>query len=532
MDAALRKDRSVIGDHNNDGSTGNEIWKSDGTESGTMLVKDIQEGSNGSGNGPMVAFGDALFFQAQDGVHGIEIWKTDGTEGGTVLVKDINPTNNSQPNQFTVAGNNLFFMASDGTGRALWKTDGTEMGTMLVKDIHPGFLPASSPTNLTNVGGTLYFRANDGSGYELWKSDGTEAGTVKVQPGVSIGNDATFINVGGTLYFPANDGTSGYELWKSDGTEMGTVRVKDIYPGDQGSNPDEMSLVQGALYFTANDGSHGVELWKSDGTEVGTVLVEDLTGDIGSAEPHNIVQVEDKLLLTATNATFGTELWSCALCPIPGDFDHNGTLDTNDVDALVAAIAGALHPLGFDLDNDQLVTTTDLATWLQLAGAANLPSGNAYLPADANLDGIVDGLDYIAWNTNKFSALATWSGGDFNANGFVDGQDFIIWNEHKFQSSDGLRFVAAPHATSARQEALDPLTAPRNEDADDVTRRQFQPPAPFAVRPLDSAIAAGRRTHKLLRGDSHNDAFARLSDECLKDCSNAWSTPMVRELLI
>ena len=119
------------------------------------------------------------------------------------------------------------------------------------------------------------------------------------------------------------------------------------------------------------------------------------------------------------------------------DFDGDGNCDDADIDALVAAIASGEHDLNFDLNDDGSVTLTDRDEWLTEAGAMNLPSGAAYLVADANLDGIVDGRDLWAWNANKFTALAAWTGGDFDANGIVNGQDFELWNLNKFTSSVG-----------------------------------------------------------------------------------------------
>ncbi len=87
-----------------------------------------------------------MFFSATDGTNGIELWKSDGTSSGTVLVKDINPSAGSGlPKTLTNVNGALYFSANDGTnGYELWKSDGTSAGTVLVNDLNPG-TGASSP---------------------------------------------------------------------------------------------------------------------------------------------------------------------------------------------------------------------------------------------------------------------------------------------------------------------------------------------------------------------------------------------------
>src|SRR5205085_2313751 len=125
-----------------DGLNGRELWKSDGTAVGTVLVKDINPGSaygfpSTSSPSSLTAVGGTLFFAANDGTNGKELWKSDGTPAGTVLVKDINPGSaDSYPNGLTAVGGTLYFAADDGVhAQELWSSDGAAAGTALVKDI-------------------------------------------------------------------------------------------------------------------------------------------------------------------------------------------------------------------------------------------------------------------------------------------------------------------------------------------------------------------------------------------------------------
>jgi ELWxxDGT repeat protein len=377
-----------------DGKTGNELWRSDGTEAGTFRVKDIRPGSAGFlGAGRMeddrpffTNVGGTLFFRANDGVHGAELWKSDGTEAGTVLVKDmtVGPGGTFSASQpfFENVNGTLFFQGWDAIhGRELWKSDGSDSGTVLVENISQ--FGSSEPTALTNVGGTLYFLADGGDGRELWRSDGTIAGTALVKD-IRAANSSSLANyltnVGGTLFFRADDGISGIELWKSDGTEAGTIQVKDIRPGSGGSSPDVLTSINGRLYFRANDGIHGDEWWESDGTEAGTTMLEDIAGDSGGGAGRFIAEAGGKLFAVARTDAFGEELW-------------------------VADFPGAL-PVAGDFNDDGVVDGSDLLFWQMNAGKWANPPGSG---ADGNGDGVVDAADLDLWRS-RMGALPRRSG--------------------------------------------------------------------------------------------------------------------------
>jgi ELWxxDGT repeat protein len=310
------------------------------------LVKDInttQLALPGTWNW-MATGTNTVFLSQDDGVAGWELYKTDGTAAGTVLVKDIWPgRDNSQPRAFThVGGTTIFFVADNGTnGAELWKSDGTLAGTVMVKDIKPG--AASSGANgLVNVNGTVFFSADDGTnGFELWKSDGTEAGTVLVKDiytgttgfpaAPASSGPSQLINNNGTLYFRATTFASGAELWKSDGTEAGTVQVIEMYhSNNEGMVNTPMAAMGGFVYFAGRTSSGGTDLWKSDGTVPGTLRVKDLAS---SSTPTNIKTSGSRVYFTVTASgdnglwtTDGTTTTNLLTGSMIGLTDVNGTL--------------------------------------------------------------------------------------------------------------------------------------------------------------------------------------------------------------
>ena len=325
----------VLGNHlifvASDATTGAELWRSDGTEQGTVLLKDIRPGTVGSKPSQLTVCGNYVYFTADNGTNGVELWRTDGTANGTVMVRDIDSgASSSNPDKLTTVGNTLYFIADNGTnGTELWKSDGTSSGTVMVRDIWAGANSGCGwSSELATVGNSLYFSAQTAEGnYELWKSDGTSNGTTlvkEIRNGTVGSYPANLTAVGSTLYFTADDGTTGTELWKSDGTSAGTVLVKDVYPGATGSVPSELLAAGNTLYFTANNGTNGIELWKSDGTATGTVMVRDIYSGANGSNPTGLVAMGATVYFAANNGTNGVELWK-------SDGTSSGTVMVKDI---------------------------------------------------------------------------------------------------------------------------------------------------------------------------------------------------------
>lgn len=303
-----------------DAVLGNELWKSDGTIAGTVLVKDINPGSGDGLPSNFCNMNGTVFFAANDGIHGTELWKSDGTFAGTSIVKDINPGNsNGSPSQLFAVGNTLFFAAFHATnGYELWKSDGTEAGTVFVKDINPNGA-SSNPGNFTFLNNAVFFAANGAQGRELWKIN-MATGLVSQVKDINTNGDAQPENLtvfNGKLFFSAtstSNGVSDRELWRSDGTSLGTIQLKNINPVAS-SNPQFFKVFNGFLFFSAQSQNQGQELFMSNGEAAGTPNNPnlDLVGGLGSSNPSDLTVANNLLFFAATTNSGGRELWSISL---------------------------------------------------------------------------------------------------------------------------------------------------------------------------------------------------------------------------
>ena len=117
--------------------TGVGIYKTDGTEGGTTFG--LADGTQVFGDdvAPMAHLNGSVFFQARDAndaddAFGNEPWISDGTEAGSMILKDINPgSSHSNPSDFLRIGDHVYFAISR-VSPQIWRTDGTTDGTVVV----------------------------------------------------------------------------------------------------------------------------------------------------------------------------------------------------------------------------------------------------------------------------------------------------------------------------------------------------------------------------------------------------------------
>ncbi len=342
------------------GSTGDELWVSDGTSAGTEVVRDLCPGPCSTAPELLGAFGKLMLWSdgkglwRSDGTRpgtfaltepGLELaprnerfslyatlgrwfyfsactghfteqdcdlWRTDGTAAGTGLFHEASKTFR----WLEVAGDRLYFLAADDqTPRSdLWVTDGTPAGTVLLHRFEGVF---AQPEVATSAGNRLFFVALDGGGLQVWTSDGTASGT---RPVSSLPKDRPYSSselrwlkpVGSRVYFLADDGTHGLEIWRSDGTPTGTARLTDLAPAFPfpGDDPSILAEVGGVVVFVTLGGEDPAQprLWMTRGTPGSTAPLP--CEDCHQLYPYSLTESGGKaFFLVQQDFTPRIDLW-------------------------------------------------------------------------------------------------------------------------------------------------------------------------------------------------------------------------------
>lgn len=144
------------------------------------------------------------------------------------------------------------------------------------------------------------------------------------------------------------------------------------------------------------------------------------------AQLVSIQQQGDQLEFLLTHRYgFGKMLGSLSTGSLSGDFDGDGSIDSDDIDLLCSASRNTNLPpeeiARFDQNSDNRINADDVDSWLE--NVANSKRG------DTDLDGDVDFADFLQLSAQFGSSDAAWSDGDFDCDGRVGFSDFLLLSQ-------------------------------------------------------------------------------------------------------
>ncbi|HVC93403.1 MAG TPA: ELWxxDGT repeat protein [Pirellulales bacterium] len=344
-------------------TVGNSLWKSDGTAGGTVELQQFSLPLLSVGIGNLTPCQSSVFFTVSDRLHE-QLWKSDGTPGGTVELQQFSLVGLTDPiGNLTVSRSNVFFTVNsaqsifDQPDLQLWTSNGTAGGTVALEQSPSGF-PASG---FTDVNGTLYFAENS----QLWKSDGTAAGTAVVASMWNSLGDLT--NIGGTLYFAAYDSAVGHVLATWNGSAI-------TYLGTFPDNPQQLTDVAGTIYFSVG----GNTLWKSDGTVNGAVQIPESFPGLGLDNADGTLFFESEVNGPFSNTFIDQALWT--LDPSGAPLNIVPSSLTNNFNALPTAFDGSF----FFVFNNRIWQTDGTIAGTQMTSSVAQLLGGSTVSTVAN----------------------------------------------------------------------------------------------------------------------------------------------------
>jgi ELWxxDGT repeat protein len=264
------------------GSVGQEVWKTDGTDAGTVRMTDVVGFNKGHAEGYFIGVvGHYLIYTGQDS-QGEAVFSLD-MNGGAPAVLFRMPYQPSASRGTLYKGRLYFAVPTDMRppfiGVELCSTDGTPAGTTIA-DLDPGS-GSSGPDTPVIAGDWMFFEARmrQGSGWlpTIVRSDGTVAGTTVVKALEDNFTTSRVVAIGANVVFEVFHRGGKTEMWATDGTVDGTVAILEGMERFR-----FLGTFAGKLLFYAEqvvENHRDDRLWITDGTRAGTVpLVDQSSG--------------------------------------------------------------------------------------------------------------------------------------------------------------------------------------------------------------------------------------------------------------
>jgi ELWxxDGT repeat protein len=243
-----------------DDAHGEEPWVSDGTAENTHLLKDIVSGQYGSYPNNFTRAGEYYYFEAY-GDNGATLYQSDGTQAGTIMIKEFD---SSTLGSLQEIDNKLYFIAVNyETGEAvLHKVENTTLVTLATLYKGGQYAYDLKESMLTQVGENLYFNGNlegyDEYDSELYRYSIPDDTVTLVKDLTGDGNGSNpqnMLTIDGALYFVANSN----ELYTTSGTADSTKQLASgigTYIHENSSYSSGMLHIGKDIYLSVYDSNN------------------------------------------------------------------------------------------------------------------------------------------------------------------------------------------------------------------------------------------------------------------------------------
>ncbi|MET0498816.1 MAG: ELWxxDGT repeat protein [Steroidobacteraceae bacterium] len=370
-----------------------DIWSTDDTAAGTRFEFQLPDEIRYLPACHLLPSAKGLVFTSGYTATAGTLWRTDGTEAGTLRLGDITPAGagaGGPQNEalFAAVGGLVYLLADDpaGSGRELWRTDGTVAGTTVVADLTAGSEGAQNFA-IREFGTSAIFSYHSAIG----SADGLyRISAANVPPErIKAGNTGTQLPATATqVFFKFDDAGTG-SLWATDGTVTGT---RAIFNAPAGSTLPVNSMHAGDKFLFLNGplDASGQQIWMTNGQPNVMHRLSNLTSLFLNDDWRVL---NDRPIFAFEDGVHGSEPWMVVNQPPVAVADSAVTPQN---------VSLVVLPRGNDSDPDSAAAIVTMAVIVQPAHGTLAVEGAGYRYTPTSGFAGVDTFDYQL--TDEFGA--------------------------------------------------------------------------------------------------------------------------------